>query len=99
MDARRADPDDWQDTGDIEVIPGQWAPRYYRCSNARCLRLVTYGQIRLGGCVCGGGRVLAAGPLDVEEVDGLKRGDYPLTDSEYALIQPEKDCRVTEIVE
>lgn len=86
---------DWAQGGDCELAPGQWAPRYYRCTNAQCVKLVTYGQLRLGGCVCGNGRLVASGPLSLSEKLGLKVGKYPLTEREYAAVAPVRDCRVT----
>jgi len=88
IDTRRADPADWRDSRDIELAPGQWAPRYFRCTDARCLRLVTYGQVALGGCQCGNPRVIAAGRLEWLERVRLKLGLYPLTPGEAALIHP-----------
>lgn len=88
IDTQRANPDDWRDSRDIELTPGQWAPRYFRCTDARCLRLVTYGQIALGGCQCGNPRLVAAGRLDWRERVRLKLGCYPLTDLEAELIRP-----------
>jgi hypothetical protein len=83
-----ANPDDWRDSRDIEIEPGHWAPRYFRCTDARCLRLVTYGQVALGGCVCGNGRLVPAGRLDRRERWGLKLGRYALTGQELAGIRP-----------
>ncbi len=97
---RRADPQDWEDSRDIEREPGQgYAPRYFRCINPRCFALVTDGQVLLGGCICGGGKMIPAGTLSDDERIALLRGDYPLTQREYDLILPLKDCRVTSIVE
>ncbi len=96
---QRADPDDWTDSRDIEREPGQGSvPRYFRCALARCLALVTDGQIMLGGCACGGVKLTPAGRLSEAEIIGLARGDYPLTQREYDLIQPLKDCVVTSVI-
>ena len=96
----RASPDDWRDSRDIERTPGEgWSPRYFRCTNPRCLSLVTDGQIKLGGCVCGTPRLMPAGTLDTEEILRLQQGGYPLTQREYDLVQPETDCVVTTIVD
>ncbi len=88
IDTYKADPDNWRDSRDIELAPGQWAPRYFRCTDARCLRLVTYGQVALGGCICGNPRVIAAGRLDWHECVRLKLGFYPLCPRELAAIRP-----------
>ena len=98
LEPEQAAPADWQDSRDIEREPhGGFAPRYFRCTNPRCLRLVTDGQILLGGCICGTARLVPAGPLEPQEVAGLRAGAYPLSPREAALIQPTQDCVVTSI--
>ncbi len=96
---QRAVAEDWTDSRDIEREVGQGhAPRYFRCADARCLALVTDGQILLGGCRCGGGKMIPAGRLSETEIIGLARGNYPLTQREYDLIQPLTDCVVTKVL-
>lgn len=96
---QHADPENWQDSRDIETEPGNWVPRYFRCASPRCLKLVTHGQVKLGGCECGGTKLLAAGKLEPDEVYALKAGNMPLTQAESDLIEPLKPCVVTEVIE
>ena len=84
----RADPLDWRHSRDIETSPDIWCPRYFRCTDPRCLRLVTHGFVALGGCACGNPRLIAAGRLTWWECVGLKMGRYALTAVEGTLIRP-----------
>lgn len=73
---------DWRDCRDRPS--GQ--PRYFRC--ARDYRLVTDGQSRRGGCLCGNRKLAVATGLSYAEIALLKLGYFPLTGTERSEVRP-----------
>jgi hypothetical protein len=71
----------WRKCEDVETVP-----KYLRCH--RCFRLVTYGQIEQGGCVCGNRRLCAALALTLAEACLLKFGWFRLAAREQQRIRP-----------
>jgi hypothetical protein len=77
----------WRSCKDVQ-IPGvmENTPRYLRCM--RCFRLVTHGETRLGGCVCGYRKMNPANSLSWGEILLLKLGWFPLDAWERSEIHP-----------
>src|SRR5262245_18288381 len=71
----------WRECLDVEGVP-----RYLRC--CRCYTLVTHGQVRTGGCVCGWARFNPAIMLTALEALLLKVGWFPLNEQERQRIEP-----------
>ncbi len=79
----------WRQCGDV-YIKGviERAPRYLRCLKAGCNRLVTHGQVSMGGCACGNRKLAPALSLSYIEAILLKIGWFPLADWERAEVKP-----------
>jgi hypothetical protein len=90
--AKRVEPTGWRYEGwrsckDVfikDVIEN--VPRYLRCM--RCYRLVTHGETKLGGCVCGYRKLNPANSLTWAEIALLKLGWFPLTHYEVDAVRP-----------
>ena len=77
----------WRSCADLN-IPGEieGAPAYLRCM--RCYRLVTHGDVKLGGCVCGFRKLNPCLALTWPEILLLKLGWFPLVARERKAIRP-----------
>ena len=62
-------------------------PSFIRCVQHTCRKMVTNGYLeRHGQCYCGGRKFQDAVGLTEEEIEGLKRGDYPLNHWEQEFV-------------
>lgn len=77
----------WRNCADITAAGlFENTPRYLRCM--RCYRLVTHGEVSMGGCICGNRRLNSATELTWVEIVLLKVGWFPLTIWETNAIRP-----------
>jgi hypothetical protein len=75
----------WRACKDLDRAMGG-IPRYLRCM--RCYRLVTHGDVSLGGCICGNRKLNPANGLTWVEIALLKMGWFRLKDWEIEAIHP-----------
>jgi hypothetical protein len=76
-----------KDAGGLVIYRG---PSFVRCVQFSCRKMVTNGYIeRHGHCYCGGRRFQDAVGLLPTEIEGLRRGDYPLNEWEAVFVAEE----------
>lgn len=85
---------EWSECEDIRVLgdDGQiiyTGPKWLRCAGPACGEIVTHGMFEKhdGRCgSCGWRRVTPATRLKPQEIEALRRGEYPLVEWEKRLI-------------
>lgn len=78
----------WRSCRDLEEENLEQIPRWFRCMESRCNRLVTHGQVSLGGCICGNRRLTQARLLTWMEILLVKLGWFPLDSRERKSVAP-----------